>query len=98
VAVGVVAHALLANPDGGGPALGEERDGLVGDVGARSEQQRADGGGGDVDDAALVECGDRVAVAVDEAPFEVDERDAFLRPGQLWSAWWRGSWITAHAG
>lgn len=82
-AVGVVAHAVFADPDGGGAAFGEQHHGLLGDVGAGAEEQCAEGGGGDVDGSAFVGGGDGVVVAVDDAVFQVEERQAVLGAEEL---------------
>lgn len=51
--------------------------------GTRAEQQRADGCGRDVYDTTLVRCGDRISVAVDRAPFQIDEGDTVHSSNQL---------------
>src|SRR6185295_391709 len=81
--VGVVAHTTLADPHGGGAVVGEQHDGLVGDAGAWSEQEHTYRGGRDVYDAAIVGGGDRVAVAVDDAAFEIDKADAVFGPVEV---------------
>jgi len=81
--VGVVPDAVLPDPHGGRPALGQQHHGLLGDCGSGSQEQRTEGRGGDVHRPPLVERGDGVGVAVHDAVFEVEERQPVLGPDEL---------------
>jgi hypothetical protein len=81
--VGVVAHAVFADPNGGGAALGDQHHGLLADGGAGSEQDGSQYCGGDVSGAACVAGGDGVGVAVDDTVLEVDEAEPVLGSDEL---------------
>ncbi len=81
--MGVVPHAVLADPDRGGPAFSEQDHGLLTDIGAGPEQQCAERPGRDANRGAGTSGGDGVGVPVDHAMFEIHEREPILHTSEL---------------